>query len=587
MIFRLGSIFAAILLFALTATAVAGPVRLANSAYSPAGETNVKYVDAVTATDGGLYALTFGKSGSQNRLRLTRYSTNGIRDWSRTINLPSGWRETGELMKEASLLALPGGRVLVLSQRPGPIDAPGTTVDIACRVFDASGSILANRGLAPILVPSNGDSASFNLAQAVLDTDGTIWIAANGPAVSDGATARALYCFDQTLQLKTFTYSFGFRSIFSDATELTYSNLGIAPNPRGGVVAAHRRIGRIPEYDEFFRAITKAGDTILIDEITQLSGSLSVNRKFERGSLLIFLEDLYGRPDYPNPAYDMAASSDVSLFTTVIPGTETVYAAQDVAGDVDVRPWSPNLLWGSGGLRVEPLPGGNFLFASKQYWSPSVTLSWRSPAGAPGFQLNEFASLPLPADGFIFANLKTATDGTAYLPGGATVGGKESIGVSVANYVDGGVNKPTVIYQLVQDSGAFGAQAILPAQNGKLFAVGVNVNGQICMQLYQEPTYFRGINIPTSTVTKGGKGKLRFLFGSPVPAGGYSVRLSVPAGRFSGLPSTVRVPVGSKFYELEFDVLSTAPTGPVTISARGNVSLDTGNPLHTTTVQIQ
>jgi len=163
-IFRLGSLLAAILLFALTATVFPGPVRLANSAYAPAGETNVKFVDAGTATDGGLYALTYGKSGIQNRLRLTRYSANGIRDWSRTINLPSGWRETGELMKEASLLALPGGRVLVLSQRPGPIDAPGTTVDIACRVFDASGSLLGNRGLAPILVPGNGDSASFNLA---------------------------------------------------------------------------------------------------------------------------------------------------------------------------------------------------------------------------------------------------------------------------------------------------------------------------------------------------------------------------------------------------------------------------------------
>lgn len=103
-------------LFLPVKVAFAGPVRLALSNYAPPGERNVGFIDAFTTTDGGLGVLTSGEAEGQPRLRLTRYDARGIRNWSRTILIPSPVVETGENLRQASLLATHDGNLLVLSQ---------------------------------------------------------------------------------------------------------------------------------------------------------------------------------------------------------------------------------------------------------------------------------------------------------------------------------------------------------------------------------------------------------------------------------------------------------------------------------------
>jgi hypothetical protein len=151
--------------------AAAAPLRIATSNYVPAGEVDIKFVDAVTVDDGALYVLTSGLAFSQPKLRLTRYTVNGLRSWSRSFTVPSIPIETAELMKPASLLALEGGRVLVLSQRAAPIDTPSATVDMVARIFDGAGTLSANSGLAPMVLAERTRETNLTSAQAIVADD--------------------------------------------------------------------------------------------------------------------------------------------------------------------------------------------------------------------------------------------------------------------------------------------------------------------------------------------------------------------------------------------------------------------------------
>ncbi len=595
-------LFASVLVFfgALPEVALAGPLRLAISYFAPPGETGIRFVDATTLTDGSLCVLTYGLAGPQSRLRLTRYDNSGVRTWSRTLQIPSPVEETGENLKQASLLALPNGRVLVLSQRPGPADAPGVTVDVVARIFNSSGVILANRGLAPIVSIADRMGVNFTSAQAVVDRDGMIWIAATGREIQFEKASSGQFCFDASMALQGFRMDYGWLDGWWEDSYLFLQDSllkgnGIAPGPNGGITVALNGISRTYYGSE---DTTYLDDFVLFWEC-KLSGGRIIQKKFvERPAYSsVRGNTIYSPPSF-HKGFDAASSADVSLLTLTCAVEESVPMSCSLAindnGIGDVRNWQAMKASDTYGL--EPLPNGDFLFVTPRAGTESgITLDWRrrviDPSSTPSNVLASYGSLVLPtaplATPWIIPGLKTASNGVAYLPGGPSVGGKESIGISVANYSDSGTQKPTVVWQLMQGVGSFGAKEILPTSDGKLFAVGVNVDGQIGMQLFQEATYFRGISVTSPFLRRGAKGSLRLLFAESAPAGGYVVQLSKLTGRFNGIPTRITIPEGKNFAEIEFDVLRTAPVGPITISARGDLAHDLINPVHTTTVEIQ
>lgn len=589
-----------VLLAVLPQVAHGGPLRLATSYFAPPGESSVRFADAATLTDGSLCVLTYGLAGVQPRLRLTRYDNSGVRTWSRTIQVPSPVEDTGENLKQASLLALPGGKVLVLSQRPGPADAPGVKTDIVARIFGLAGEILANRGLAPIVSIADRMGVNFTSAQAVIDRDGLLWIAATGQEIRDGKASSGQFCFDTSMVLKGFRMDYGWLDGWTEGSYLFLQDSllkgnGIAPGPNGGITVAVNGISRTYYGSE---NTTYLADFMLFWEC-KLSGGRIIQKKFvERPAYSsVRGNSIDAQPNF-HKGFDAASSADVSLLTLTCAVEDRLPMNCSLAvndnGIGDVRYWQamkPSDTYG-----LEPLPNGDFLFVTPRAGAESgVMLDWRrrviDPASTPSNVLESYGSLVLPTaplgTPWIISGLKTATNGVAYLAGGPAVGEKESIGISAATYSSPAGPVSAVIWQLTQSSGSFGAKSLLPTNEDKVFAVGVNENGEIAMQLFQEPTYFRGIQIPATMLKRGSMGRFRLLFGSAAPAGGYLVRLSFPADTFKGLPTSVTVPAGSKFYEAEFSILPTAPVGPVTVVSRGDALVDNVTPAHTSTFEIR
>jgi len=595
-------LFAGVLVFlgALLQVAQAGPLRLATSYFAPPGETGIRFVDATTLTDGSLCVLTYGLAGAQPRLRLTRYDNTGLRTWSRTIQIPSPVEETGENLKQASLLALPAGRVLLLSQRPGPADAPGVKTDIVARIFNPAGEILANRGLAPIVSLADRMGVNFTSAQGVVDRDGLLWIAATGREIRDGKASSGQFCFDTSMVLKGFRMDYGWLDGWTEGSYLFLQDSllkgnGIAPGPNGGITVAVNGISRTYYGSE---DMTYLADFVLFWEC-KLSGGRIIQKKFvERPAYSsVRGNTIDAQPNF-HKGFDGATSADVSLLTLTCAVEDNLPMNCSLAvndnGIGDVRYWQamkPSDTYG-----LEPLPNGDFLFVTpRAETEPGITLDWRrrviDPSSTPSNVLESYGSLVLPTaplgTPWIISGLRTAPNGVAYLAGGPAVGGKESLGIYAATFTGPAGPVSTVIWQLTQAAGSFGAKALLPTVEDKVFAVGLTENGEIAMQLFQEPTYFRGIQIPSTMLKRGTTGRFRLLFGSPAPAGGYTVRLSFPSGTFKGLPTSVIVPGGSRFYEAEFEVLPTAPVGPVTVVSRGDALVDNVTPAHTSTFDIR
>lgn len=571
--------------------AVAGPVRLALSNYAPAGERNVGFIDAVTTTDGGLGVLTSGEAEAQPRLRLTRYDARGIRNWSRTISIPSSVVETGENLRQASLLATHDGNLLVLSQRSSTADARLVTADIVCRVFDAKGVVIGNRGLAPIPAKQDGVQVNFQTAQAVLGQDGFIWMTATGNATETNAGVYAFFCFDPRLNLEAFSIDYG--RIEKDY-ELYRRSLGIAPSAKSGITITAQET-----YREYL-----AGKVVITENAYVFSGYKFETEIIYDGldghSKTFEVEGSSPGPLYFYKGFDAATSGDLSLLTMTSVAPKELEPSRSTLAvhDVNARIY-PNLLeWReytpTNSHHVEPLPDGGFLFATPLRDS-DVLLEWtkRIPAELDEFgrAIEPVAELRLPASPktpWLLRSLQTSEGGTGYLAAGFSVDGKESLGISMAKIRSPkGAEEGAIVWQLAHTpKSPFVAKKLLPTLGDKVFAVGVNADGIIGMQLFQEPEFFCGVNVPIQQVLGGTETVFRLILNKPAPDGGYTVRLSFDSKRFRGIPAEVTIPAGETGYEGAFEVLPSAKVGLTTITARGDQKIDKVTAVHTATLEV-
>lgn len=479
----------------------------------------------------------------------------------------------------------------MLSQRSSTSDAPAVTVDIVGRVFDPKGDIVGNRGLAPIPAKKDGVQVNFQTAQAVLGQDGFIWMTATGNATETNAGVHAFFCFDARLNLEAFSIDYG---RIEKEYELYRRSLGIAPNAKSGITVTSQET-----YREFL-----PGKIVVTENVYVFSGY-----KWETE---IIYEGLDGRlktyevegsspgPLYFYKGFDAATSGDLSLLTmtSMDPKQLEPRLSTLAVNDINARIY-PNLLdWReytpTNSHHVEPLPDGGFLFATPLRDS-DVLIEWtkRIPAELDEFgrAIEPVAELRLPASlktPWLPRSLQTSEAGTGYLAAGFSVDGKESLGISMAKIRSPkGAEEGAIVWQLAQTpKSPFVAKKLLPTLGDKVFAVGVNAEGIIGMQLFQEPEFFRGVSVPTQQVLGGLETVFRLILNKPAPDGGYPVRLSFDSKRLRGIPSEVTIPAGETVYEAAFQVLPSAKEGLTTITARGDQKIDKVTAVHTVTLDV-
>ena len=559
--------------------ATAAPVRIATANYSVPGEVDVRFVDAVTADDGSLYVLTSGLALSQPRLRLTRWNVNGLRNWSKTINVPSIPVGSAGAMKQASLLALPSGSVLVLSQRNAPIETPLVTVDMVARIFNPAGAQVATRGIAPINKAEFTDQYNFSDGQATLANDGKIWILTNGWSAENNPLTGTLasfhiVCFNSSLVPEYSYLRYGFTDLVNNENEV--KGFGITPIGSAGVALAYQYISRL-----FGIFGNQSSTEHELQHFTTDSRPVSL--------LSLYLLDTFG-PGYASflPSYNLATTGDntltsVQLFDSpfnALLGTDSSTNTSTAAGSVFLAGSVQRVVSG-------PVAEGK-LFVVGGIQNPNeISLFWGGNAGSPDFAFDNDHALHLPAatpaQPWLLDSLASSTDGTVYVAGGYQTGGKESIGVEL-NYDSTAI--PTgITWQLTNASGSFVPKRLLPTTQNRVFAVGVNASGVIGMQLFQQPTYYRGIMVPVRDMSPGQSNQFKIVLAQPAPAGGYRVTLTYPAGRMSG-DTTVIVPEGEKRAFGNFTVLPAATLGEATITSRVDNRYDTVNATHTATVVV-
>ncbi len=297
-------------------------------------------------------------------------------------------------------------------------------------------------------------------------------------------------------------------------------------------------------------------------------------------------------------------------FSNLIPSFDAASRDHQAAAFLPVRPFQTRAalfhlslpsLSGYGELQpmvypdppqVEALPGQRFVVGNFISFGTSAQRRLILGYGVP-IQDNLFSAVnalllppaPLASD-WRLDSLRTDAAGSTYLAGGPPVGGKESLGILVHFDVNIGERKLGVLWQLTNPSGPFKAKRILSTTLNRIFAVGVNDAGTIGVQLFQEPTYYRGITVNEPLANPGDTGYFKIVLSRPAPAGGYKVTLSYPRNQLSGIPSTVTVGEGESSFEGTYGVLPTAPVGEATITTRVDRLHDTVNAVHTTTVTV-
>jgi len=333
-------------------------------------------------------------------------------------------------------------------------DAPAVTVDIVGRVFDPMGTVVANRGLAPIPVNRDGVQVNFETAQAVLGKDGFIWMTANGNVTETNAGVFAFFCFDPRLNLEAF-------SMISGRIEKNYEfyrrSLGIAPSAKSGITISVQ-----DTYREFL-----AGKIVVTESVYVFSGY-----KWETEVLYNGLDERLKTYEVegssPGPMYfykgfDAAVSGDLSLLTITSMDPKEQEPRWSTLAVHDDSTWIyPNLLdWReytpTNSHHVEPLPDGGFLFATPLTDS-DVLIEWtkRIPAelDESGRAIAAVAELRLPAsqkDPWLLRSLQTSEAGTGYLAAGSSIDGKESLGISMATIRSPkGAEEGAIVWQLAQ-----------------------------------------------------------------------------------------------------------------------------------------
>ncbi len=561
--------------------AVAAPLRIATSNYVPAGEVDIKFVDAVTVDDGALYVLTSGLAFSQPKLRLTRYTVNGVRSWSRSITVPSIPIETAELMKPASLLALEGGRVLVLSQRAAPVETPTATIDMVARIFDGAGTLSANYGISPMVLAVMSLETNLTSGQAIVANDRRIWIAADG-TLPDGNTTSVLIKFDRHLNRESLVYDAGSETFddMGDADDATFSRqiskkktMGMTSRASQGVVIATQNFST----NQSDLGDYSSSETTIVDLDNRLREG-SANYDSQNSS------DLWDFSSHKAYDFEVSGSERVVSYrgydrTHYSLLTLTSGLGFGLTADFD------------DGQQIEPLGSGLFVVGGFARFGLAgekrMMLGWGGSFNEEFFQGDNSMVLPLAPDAnqWVLGSLQTDSTGMSYLAGGPTLGGKESIGIAIAWDSEAEAADQGATWQLTNSTGTFGAKRLLPTIQNRVFAVGVNAAGVIGMQLFQQPTYYRGISVSEPKLNPGDTGYLNVSLAQPAPAD-YVVSLSVPRNRFSGMPTSITVPEGQRSAAVMFTVLPGAPLGDATITTRVDRDWDTVNAVHTATVTI-
>ncbi len=481
-------------------------------------------------------------------------------------------------MKAASLLAVPGGKVLVLSSRGTPIDVPSAEIDMVARVYSPAGAQLAARGIAPIIKSTYGAECSVFAGHAIVAQDGQIWVLAS---VKDGSGLEGAFLirFSAGLDVGATLFLRGAIEDFfgEEITTTGWAGAGLAPNVGSGVIATLRTKLL------FWNGSFESSSSVATYAISNGGGTSFLNDdgdSLDNDTLFRFGE---GFDQATSGANHLTSFAPVSRNSLTFMGCDLGVDFSGTVLDFQANSYGT-------GLEIEAVPGGKFLVAGYEpTFGGGHYLAWGEPnlSSSVPFEQAETLLLPLVGpSGWVLSSLRTDTQGTGYLAGGPTVGGKESIGISVDYDPTASFIKAGITWQLTNSSGTFSAKRILPTAQNRVFAVGVNPAGVVGVQLFQQPTYYRGITLSATALGRGATAYYKLRLAAPAPAGGYRVAVTASSSRFSGIPSVVTVPEGTTFVEGSFTVRASAPLGDTTITTRVDSRYDTVNAIHTATANI-
>lgn len=545
----------------------------------------MKIVEAVAATDGGLYVYSYRQSGgvSMNAV-FTSFSPTGIRRWSKTIVQPTyPLNEANDMMKSVVLLPTSDNGVILIHPRSADPAVPLVTKDLNIRRFKSDGTQTAQSGLGPKLFAENwiGDIVTVS---AAIGTGGKLHVSGNwvapfppslrlvGPKSPGGAFDFELNA--STLAVETAATDPDF--LLDSARGATYvwtRNRGIVAGGVG-VVARHDYNRRIDVVDDGvpFKSIYTQRYATNLD-----GGTYPLSHPY----LLSGLMDA--------PSQDMALSD----------GTIASAFA------IDTNPFKLTISDGSNLTRVGESLGPFYVEAFKDSTLATMTDGYFS--GLPDRQVltvvsrfleltkNAAVEMVLPSDGSSLWNLRNARSDVdreaLFIPGGSgelptQVSAGTRINISRQYFYDyTQVKAVDQVYTLYPNIAGGTYEYLLPTVDRKVWSVGNDGAGKLAASLWQEPEVLIGISGPvetvytTSAVEAGNTVKLKLHFAKPIPLfpgpfTDYVATIKLDGSKFTTSSLRVSVPAERTVWEVTVQTKATARPGPSIVSVETNPKFD-------------
>ena len=576
------------ILFAMATAslAVAGPIRIATNLYTPVAGSTMKIVEAVTATDGGLYVYSYRQSGgvSMNAV-FTSFAPTGIRRWSKTIVQPTyPLIEANDMMKSVVLLPTSDNGVILIHPRPADPAIPLVTRDLNVRRFKSDGTQTAQFGLGPKLYAENwiGDIVSVS---AAIGTGGKLHVTGNwvapypvslrltGPKSPGGAFNFELNASTLATEKAATEADFLLDSA-RGATYVWTRHRGIVP---GGV-------GVVGRYD-YNRRIDVVDDGVPFKSVYTQRYATNLNGDtypLEHPYLLSGLMDA--------PSQDMALSD----------GTIASAFA------IDTNPFLLTISDGGNRTRVGDSLGPIYVEAFKDSTLATMTDGFMDgyPEGRQGLTVvshilepskNAAVEMALPSDGASLWNLRNSradVDREAlYIPGGSgelatQVSAGARFNISRQYFYDyTQVKAVDQVYTLYPNIAGGTYEYMLPTVDRKVWSVGNDGAGKLAASLWQEPEVLIGISGPVETiyttgaVEAGNTVKLKLHFAKPIPIfpgpfTDYVATIKLDGSKFTTSSLRVSVPAGHTLWEGTVQTKATAKAGPTIVSVETNPKFD-------------
>jgi hypothetical protein len=573
---------------ATASLAVAGPIRIATNLYTPVAGSTMKIVEAVTATDGGLYVYSYRQSGgvSMNAV-FTSFAPTGIRRWSKTIVQPTyPLNEADDMMKSVVLLPTSDNGVILIHPRSADPSIPLVTRDLNVRRFKSDGTQTAQSGLGPKLFAENwiGDLVTVS---AAIGTGGKLHVSGNwvapfppslrlvGPKAPGGAFNFELNASTLATE-KAVTEPDFLSDSARGATYIWTRNRGIVA---GGV-------GVVARYD-YNRRVDVVDDGVPFKSVYTQRYATNLNGDSYPISHPYLLSGLRDAPSQDLALSDGTVASAFSIGTV----GDTFRSSLSDGGSLTRVGLS------LGPIYVESFKETTFAFMADGYLDgyPEGRQVLTVVSRFLELTKNAAVDMVLPSDGASLWNLRNSradVDREAlFIPGGSgelptQVSAGARFNISRERFYDyTQVKAVDQVYTLYPNIAGGTYEYMLPTVDRKVWSVGNDGAGKLAVSLWQEPEVLIGISGPVETiystgaVEAGTTVKLKLHFAKPIPLfpgpfTDYVATIKLDGSKFTTSSLRVSVPAERTVWEVTVQTKATAKAGPTIVSVETNPKFD-------------